>query len=131
MAESGEISFALTPVQLFAILNGKSISEAELASNSWHEMPGPPRGSDLRRFMQPLSTEEMTADIRQYLAGNSGFSSVPARAYSDTAPSSRQNAWSHQSHYSQPNPPGCWIPPAPRSLDSSTVNRLVAGLEIV
>jgi hypothetical protein len=133
MAESGEISIALTPVQLFAILNGKSISQAELASNSWHEMPGPPRGADLQRFMQPLSTAEMTADIRQYLAGSagSGSSSVRATAYSDTAPASRQSAWSQQSHYSQPNPPGCWIPPAARSLPPSTVNRLVAGLEIV
>jgi hypothetical protein len=133
MAESGEISIALTPVQLFAILNGKSISQAELASNSWHEMPGPPRGSDFLRFTQPFPTEDTTAQIRQYLAGNAapGFSSVPTTAYSSTSYSSRQDAWTHQSHYSQPNAPGCWIPPAPRSISSSTVNRAVAVLEIV
>jgi hypothetical protein len=133
MAESGEISIALTPVQLFAILNGKSISQAELASNSWHEMPGPPRGNDLMRFMEPFPPEDTTAQIRQYLAGNAtpgssilGPSPVPTTAYS-----SRQDAWTHQSHYSQPNAPDCWIPPAPQSLDSSTVNRAVAVLEIV
>jgi hypothetical protein len=133
MAESGEISIALTPVQLFAILNGKSISQAELASNSWHEMPGPPRGNDFLRFTQPFPSEDTTAEIRRYLAENtaSGSSSVATTAYPTTAYSSRQDAWTHQSHYSQPNAPDCWIPPAPQSLNSSTVNRAVAVLEIV
>ncbi len=126
MAGSGEISFALTPVQLFAILNGKSISQAELASNSWHEMPGPPRGDDLVRFLQPMSPGDNTAQIRRFLAQNGGTGTSPTTAYP-----SRQDAWSHQSHYSQPNVPGCWIPPAPRSLSSSTLNRVAAVVEIV
>ena len=115
MADSGEVSIVLTPVQLYAILNGKSISQAELASNSWHEMPAPPRGGDLARFMQPLPL----GDTRAYPSDVSGGLS-------------RQSAWNQQSHYSQPNPPDCWIPPAPRSsLSSSTLNRAVAVLEII
>lgn len=115
MADSGEISIALTPVQLYAILNGKSISQAELASNSWHEMPAPSRGGDIARFMQPLPLGDTTA--------------YPSYASGDL---SRRSDWNQQSHYSQPNPPGCWIPPAPRSsLNSSTLNRAVAVLEII
>jgi hypothetical protein len=115
----GEISIALTPVQLYAILNGKSISQTELASNSWNEMPGPPRGSDLARFMQPLPLGDTTA-YPSYTSGSLD----------------RQSTWNQQSHYSQPNPPGCWIPPVPRSslsssISSSTVNRGIAILEII
>lgn len=133
MAESGEISIALTPVQLFAILNGKSISQAELASNSWHEMPRPPRSSDPLRSIQPFYSDDTTVQIRQYLAGNAapGSPSVPTTAYPTAAYPSRQSAWTHQSHYSQPNAPDCWIPSTPQSLDSSAVNRAVAVLEIV
>ena len=130
MAESGEISIALSPVQLFAILNGKSISQGELASNSWHEIPGPSRGN----FMSPLSVDEVMADNLKYLGGSvgPGFPSLPSTLSSTTASSSRQNAWSSQSHYSQPNPPDGWTPPpARRPIAPSTLNRAVAALEIV
>ena len=127
MAESGEISIALTPVQLFAILNGKSISQGELASNSWHEMPGPSRGN----FMPPLSVDEVMADNLKYLGGSVG-PGFPSTLSSTTASSSRQDAWSSQSHYSQPNPPDGWTPPpARRPIAPSTLNRAVAVLEIV
>lgn len=123
MAESGEISIALTPIQLYAILNGKSISQGELASNSWHEMPGPPRGSELARLLQPMSAGDTSAQIRQFLAQNGSSAPSPT--------SSRQDAWTHQSHYSQPNAPECWIPPAAHPPSRATMNRVVAGLEIV
>jgi hypothetical protein len=128
MADSGEISIALTPIQLYAILNGKSISQGELASNSWHEMPGPPRANDLTPFMQPMSAGDI-ADIRRYLGQTNGGPSAPS---SPTPYQTRNDAWTHQSHYSQPNAPDCWIPPAPRgSNSSSTLNRAGAVLEII
>ncbi|MGI4830343.1 MAG: RNase A-like domain-containing protein [Janthinobacterium lividum] len=129
MDDDDELSIALTPIELFAILNGKSISPGELASNSWHEMPGPPRRMDISRFLQPMPAGDSTAQMRAYLARNGGSSeSATAPIY---APAGRQNAYSHQSHYSQPNAPECWIPPAAHQISRSTFNRAGAVLEIV
>lgn len=100
------ISLVLTPVQLYAWLNGKSISHAELASNSWHEMPRP-SPLDLNRFLSPLAV-----------------SSLPS--YPD-----RANAWTHQSHISQPNAPDCWIPPPIQPSDPRAQNRVSASLQII
>ena len=47
------ITLVLIPVQLYAWLNGKSISQSELASNTWHEMPWPDRSS-ISRYLQPM-----------------------------------------------------------------------------
>jgi hypothetical protein len=132
MADSGEISIALTPIQLYAILNGKSISQGEIASNSWHEMPGPPRGSDLMRFTQPLSANDMASDIRRYLGQtNGGSTAQPSPAPGPTPYQTRNDAWTHQSHYSQPNPADCWIPPAVRSISPTDWNRAGAVLQII
>lgn len=104
VAEDSGISIALTPVQLYAILNGKSISQGELASNTWHEMPLPPDLS-LVRYLRTLPETP-----------------------------TRQDAWTRQSHYSQPRPPDCWVPPPiQRSAppDPATVNRAGAVLQII
>ena len=99
--ESG-VSIALTPVELYAMLNGKSISQSELASNTWHEMPVP-TGLGIERF---LATLPEPADPRQA-------------------------AWNRQSHYSQPTPPDCWRPPPVRPLDPTVANRESAVLQII
>jgi len=101
MADESGLSIALTSVQLYAVLNGKDISQAELASNTWHEMPLPP-SLEIDRFLGTLPE-----------------------------PNARNDAWSRQTHYSQPNPPDCWTPPRARPLDEQTVNRDVAVLEII
>ncbi len=103
MAEDNGISIALTPVQLFAMLNGKSISPGELASNTWHEMPSPPPFAEIERFLATLPEP----------------------------PSARQDAWSHQSHYSQPTPPGCWVPPPIHPPSETSLNRGSAVLSII
>ena len=127
--DDGAISIALTPIEMYAILNGDSISASELASNSWHRMPGPPPRTNLAPFMQPLAMGDTTAQIRTWLAQNNGAPSgpQPAPIY---APQSRQDAWSHQSHYSQPNVPDCWIPPAPH-MTSEQLTRGGAVLQII
>jgi hypothetical protein len=104
VAEDSGVSIALTPVQLYAILNGKSISQGELASNTWHEMPLP---TDL--------------SLVRYL-----------RTLPETP--TRQAAWAGQSHYSQPRAPDCWVPPPiQRSSppDPATVNRTTAVLDVI
>lgn len=101
VAEDSGISIALTPVQLYAILNGKSISQGELASNTWHEMPLPPSLS-IQRFLSTLP---------------------------ETSP--RQDAWSRQTHYSQPRAPECWIPSPVQRTDPHTLARSSAALQIV
>lgn len=104
MADEGEVSIALTPVQLYAMLNGKSISQSELASNTWHEMPLPADlRNDIRRFLGTLPEPVMT----------------------------RNDAWSHQSHMSQPRRPDCWIPPPITQLDPQTAARQSAGLQLI
>jgi hypothetical protein len=105
VAEENGISIALTPVQLYAILNGKSISQGELASNTWHEMPLPPDLS-LVRYLRTLPETP-----------------------------TRQDAWARQSHYSQPRAPDCWVPPPiQRSSpppDPAKANRIGAALQII
>ncbi len=129
MADTGELSVVLTPIQLYAILNGKSISAQELASNSWSEMPGPPRS--ISRYMQPMSSTETNAAIREYLAQNSGPGPSPGFLPDSALRSSGQNAYTQQSHYSQPNMPDCWIPPAAHRMTSTERADIGAGLQIV
>ncbi len=138
MAESGDIRVVLTPVQLYAILNGRSISAGELAANRWNEMPGPPTaGANLRRFMQPLAPGESAAAIRQYLAENDGTGGSGGRGSSGSNVASRpmyapaRNPAVHYAHPSQPGVPECWIPPTGQRLSSATINRVFAAIEIV
>ncbi|MGA2431774.1 MAG: hypothetical protein ABSH13_24990 [Candidatus Acidiferrum sp.] len=42
MSKSDEVTFALSPVELYAMLNGESITSHELATNLWQKMPLPP-----------------------------------------------------------------------------------------
>ena len=105
VAEDSGVSIALTPVQLYAVLNGKDISQGELASNTWHEMPLPPDYA-AQRFIEALR--------------------VPV-----TRPDPRQDAWSRQTHYSQPHPPDCWVPPPVLRADPESQNRGMAVLQII
>lgn len=109
--EDGSVSFALTPVQLFAMLNGRSISPGELASNTWHEMPSPSSFSQIEAFLKASPSAPSTAQ--------------------GTLGSARQDAWSRQTHYSQPSPPGCWTPPPVRAPSGAALNRGSAVLSIV
>jgi hypothetical protein len=107
--ESG-VSIVLTPVQLYAWLNGKSMSHGEILSNSWHEMPLP-SPTDLARFLAPMP--------------RSSYGAVTSAA------SARQNAWQGQSHISQQIPPGCWTPPPVSRPDPVAENRVSAGIQLV
>jgi hypothetical protein len=53
MADEDAVTVALTPVQLYVILNNKTISPSELAANSWRGMPFP-KFSPLSSFPAPL-----------------------------------------------------------------------------
>jgi hypothetical protein len=105
IADDNGISFALTPVQLYAMLNGKSISQGELASNTWHEMPSP-----------PLRYE----DMQPFLGSFPGISSP------------RSSAWAaQQTHFAYPNIPGDWTPSPTKPRDERTTNRTVAVLQLI
>jgi hypothetical protein len=96
LGEDTGVTVMLTPVQLYAMLNGMSISEGELSSNTWSMLPLP---RDLPNLLPK--------------------------------PGLRADAWSRQTHYSQPNPPDCWMPPAVRRPSAESFTRATALLEIV